>query len=502
MMNSHILPNLSVVFLIVLFFYGQSKAQLVPDFRINDDTTSFNQFVPKLDFDKEGNFVVTWQDYRRTININSPRPNIYFQKFDRSGNRLGNNVLVNEILDTSLTPNVAVAPNGNFGIVWIERNSFVKDRERLNLRLYKKNGEPITSPIRLNDTLESGTANPNIICNANGMFVISWVHLSLQSSRQNVFLQRVDSIGIKQGRNIIVSDHWASTNISSDITNNANGNFIICWDDNYPSALSKEIYFQMFDSLGNRNGVNTKVNKITDYIQDFPKISSDSAGNFSIVWESYFGVDFFSTVCRFYDSSGKSLGDKILVKNDVVPTSLASNKNGNIAIGLGTGQPSIQRIKDNELFGDPFLMSIEFPTDIKYLTDIKIYDNNVITVWQDYRNGNADAYCNIRSFSNPDSITSITQISNIIPGESKLYQNYPNPFNPSTKIVFELKEAGYISIKIFSVAGKEIETLIDQRLYPGKYEVFFNAREYTSGVYFYTLQTENYRETKKMLFVK
>jgi hypothetical protein len=109
----------------------------------------------------------------------------------------------------------------------------------------------------------------------------------------------------------------------------------------------------------------------------------------------------------------------------------------------------------------------------------------------------------------------VQQISTGIPKSFSLQQNYPNPFNPETKIKFNIPVAfdlrlDNVSLKIYDALGREIETLVNENLKPGSYEVSWNASAYPSGVYFYRLvvgdNTNNggydYSESKKMVLVK
>ncbi|MBP9095379.1 MAG: T9SS type A sorting domain-containing protein [Ignavibacteria bacterium] len=96
----------------------------------------------------------------------------------------------------------------------------------------------------------------------------------------------------------------------------------------------------------------------------------------------------------------------------------------------------------------------------------------------------------------------VQQISSEVPSNLKLYQNYPNPFNPTTKINYELRIADYVVLKVFDINGREISTLVNQKQSAGKYEYTFDGSFLSTGIYFYTLQTENYKETKKMMLVK
>lgn len=89
-----------------------------------------------------------------------------------------------------------------------------------------------------------------------------------------------------------------------------------------------------------------------------------------------------------------------------------------------------------------------------------------------------------------------------IPYEYKLYQNYPNPFNPNTNIKFKIKDLEFTSLKIYDILGKELETLINEKLQQGEYEINFDGTNFISGIYFYKLSTGNFSETKKMILIK
>ena len=84
----------------------------------------------------------------------------------------------------------------------------------------------------------------------------------------------------------------------------------------------------------------------------------------------------------------------------------------------------------------------------------------------------------------------------------KLEQNYPNPFNPSTKIVYKIPDAQFVSIKVYNVLGKEIAILINEEKPAGEYEVGFTGKSLPSGIYFYQLKSGSFIETKKMILIK
>ena len=104
---------------------------------------------------------------------------------------------------------------------------------------------------------------------------------------------------------------------------------------------------------------------------------------------------------------------------------------------------------------------------------------------------------------------SIRKIDINMPDKFSLHQNYPNPFNPMTKIKFDVPSPhlykggqGGVSLKIYDITGREIQTLVNEQLHPGTYEVTFDGSNYASGVYFYQLRSGEYVDTKKLVLLK
>jgi hypothetical protein len=90
----------------------------------------------------------------------------------------------------------------------------------------------------------------------------------------------------------------------------------------------------------------------------------------------------------------------------------------------------------------------------------------------------------------------------IIINEYSLEQNYPNPFNPSTKIKYQIANASFVNLQVYDVLGKEVSTLINKEMQAGSYEVEFVAKNLPSGIYYYTLNTGSYTQTRKMILLK
>jgi len=101
-----------------------------------------------------------------------------------------------------------------------------------------------------------------------------------------------------------------------------------------------------------------------------------------------------------------------------------------------------------------------------------------------------------------DLATGVSQIESSIPDKYSVNQNYPNPFNPVTNIEFSIPKQSNVKITVYDLQGKEVASLLNERLSAGTYRVDFDGTGYSSGVYFYRLETEDFVETKSMVLVK
>ncbi|MCX8056692.1 MAG: T9SS type A sorting domain-containing protein [Ignavibacteria bacterium] len=84
----------------------------------------------------------------------------------------------------------------------------------------------------------------------------------------------------------------------------------------------------------------------------------------------------------------------------------------------------------------------------------------------------------------------------------ELRQNYPNPFNAKTNIIFSIPEDDYVALKVYNLLGQEVQTIVQRKLSKGTYSFEFDGNKLPSGVYYYSLQAQNFRETKKMILLK
>jgi len=94
------------------------------------------------------------------------------------------------------------------------------------------------------------------------------------------------------------------------------------------------------------------------------------------------------------------------------------------------------------------------------------------------------------------------QVTIETPRVFSLNQNFPNPFNPTTVISYQLPIAGYVSLKVYDMLGREVAILVNEQKPAGSYQAAFDAHLLPSGVYFYRLQSESFKEIKEMVLIK
>jgi Secretion system C-terminal sorting domain len=146
-------------------------------------------------------------------------------------------------------------------------------------------------------------------------------------------------------------------------------------------------------------------------------------------------------------------------------------------------------------------------------------DSNDVKLRKEYWNYLMLEYDGSKGMHNPFYYVSVYQatmqsiligvqpLGNEIPTVYSLSQNYPNPFNPSTKINFSLPKQGNVTITIYDIMGREVYTLVNKNMKPGKYQTIWTSinndgKTVASGLYFYRIEAGNFVESKKMILVR
>jgi phosphatidylserine/phosphatidylglycerophosphate/cardiolipin synthase-like enzyme len=112
----------------------------------------------------------------------------------------------------------------------------------------------------------------------------------------------------------------------------------------------------------------------------------------------------------------------------------------------------------------------------------------------------------VKRFNECGGIFTSVNNSSSLPGGYSLSQNYPNPFNPETRINYSIVSQGKVNLKIYDILGREIQTLVNEIKPSGNYSVTWTPKsatgEIASGIYYYSLITGKYTETRKMIYMR
>jgi Secretion system C-terminal sorting domain len=174
----------------------------------------------------------------------------------------------------------------------------------------------------------------------------------------------------------------------------------------------------------------------------------------------------------------------------------------------GGGPPSGFKTEDST--GRTHNVTATIPSDETYspLWGVNVYDNADFDKVHDLASaesanilatGISNVNCPVVSV---ESVTSVENDNSTIPTVYSLKQNFPNPFNPSTQIKFSIINNEHVTLKIYNSIGQEVSQLVNQVLPAGNYTVRWNAENLSSGVYFYTINTNNFKSAKKMILLK
>ncbi|MBK8553800.1 MAG: PQQ-binding-like beta-propeller repeat protein [Ignavibacteria bacterium] len=201
-----------------------------------------------------------------------------------------------------------------------------------------------------------------------------------------------------------------------------------------------------------------------------------------ILWTSVLDGNYIHGVCELSDLTGNGIKEIV-----------AGTQNSNLYVVNGDSG----RILFTYNFGSATTNTVE------QVSGLKSIDGNISA---EFLGGSRTG--KVICFSGgPNGIVGISNASSIVPEKFSLYQNYPNPFNPVTKIKFDVPrdargETQDVKLVIFDVLGKEVMTLVNEKLSPGSYEADFEGSNFASGIYFYKIEAGSFVETKRMMLLK
>jgi hypothetical protein len=360
--------------------------------------------------------------------------------------------------------------------------------------------------------------NPTMISDGYDNAIITWTDSRNGLSNRDIFAQKISYGGVTQWQ---LNGVAISTNTGNQIypvlTSDGNGGAIIAWVEGY------EVRAQRVDRNGNvkwvTDGITIAANGYGMFGYDNLHIISDDSGGAILTWadprNGLVNADIFA---QRIDSNGVGLWnqDSSIIcnaPNTQAYPQLISEGNGNAIIAWRDNRNGNQSPADIYAQKINFAGKVQWQSNgIAVSSNIAAQDNSkivsdgrggAIITWLDYRNGSwRDIYGqHINSDGSLGNSTNVLNRDGVIK-EFSLIQNYPNPFNPVTNIYFSLPKETFTTLKVYNILGREVETILNEKLEAGEHHVKWNAINYSSGLYYYRLISGDFIETKKMILLK
>jgi len=583
--------------------YGQ-------EFEVTSWILGQDLFPPVIAALSDGGFVICSE-----VNLQQNR-DIYCQLYDASGYKKGNDFLVNTYIQSDQrNPVVAGLKDGGFVVCW---ESSEQDGSEIGIfgQKFDKLGNKVGNEFGVNTTTKGTQFRPKVAGLLQGGFVVSWTHFHPDGSGGSIFCQLFDASGKKKGSEFSVDKNTQSTQWKASIASLASGGFvvswidglygqvfnaagakignrfqikkladdfassgllnegfIICWDNYEENVWKKSVWCQLFDNSGAKKGSAFRVNTFNENDQAASAVAGLSDGGFIVCWQSWGqigpGLDIFG---QLYDASGIKLEREFLINS----TSMSDQENPCVA-GLPNGRYIVcwksKHLGNNyKIFGKllpdkPLIHPVQKFSLLAPTNDSSLDTNRVALYWQQPSNIRKcypwelsyDLFFdNDFNFSNPQIIKGIEDttytIDNLAAGKTyfwkvlaknlagdslwskqqdwgffiepgatlvedaeqnfpagfELFQNYPNPFNSSTEIRYSLpkEKTNYqVQLKIYDVLGRLVKVLVDQVQSAKSYAISWDGTDLSgnrvaSGVYFYSLEAGSLKSIRKILMLQ
>jgi len=314
--------------------YNQAGDPVGPEQQIQANTTSADdQQVPSVIGLEAGGFVVAWESRNQVHN--DGKMDLFAQVFDASGNKSGGEVRINGHTDQhQLVPSLAALSDGGFVAVW--RSSANTD---IYGQRFDKSGGKLGGEFRVNTYTTDHQHSPAVAAFADGGFVVVWHSKNQIGQGYEIYGQRYDAGGIKVGGEFLINETTANDQLRPHVATLAEGGFLVAWTDDGRDGDTLGGYAQRFDAEGARVG-----SEIAFYdsaaegvaAQEVNSVLGLPDGGFLVSWRSeHVTANGRDVYVRRFGADGTPVGDPVLLDDRVAGTqegaALALRNDGQIA---------------------------------------------------------------------------------------------------------------------------------------------------------------------------
>ncbi|MAT16783.1 MAG: hypothetical protein CMJ46_16110, partial [Planctomyces sp.] len=312
--------------------YGQrfdaNGNKLGSEFLVNSYVTGL-QIAASVAFNNFGDAVTVWT----SADQDGDNYGVYAQRYslsDRGATAVGRerqvntNASLNQIIDQDQRT-VAISANGSYVAVWASDEQD-GDRYGVFAQLFDADGNASGPEFQVNTYTTENQAYPSVAMTDSGEFVVSWSSRNQDSSSYGIFARRYDAAGNAISGEFQVNTSTAGSQNYSSVALANTGEFVICWESDPGDGSFRNIYAQRYDANGDPIGSEFLINTTTAQVQSHSGIAMTDAGDFVITWMSSLqDGSGWGIYAQKFDSDGNAIGNEFRVNTYTVDSQLESS---------------------------------------------------------------------------------------------------------------------------------------------------------------------------------
>ncbi|MBC8192845.1 MAG: T9SS type A sorting domain-containing protein [FCB group bacterium] len=493
-----------------------SEGILVDENVANTDYTDVGN--PTVSCNDHGDFVVSWKDKR----VNGVYTDIYARLYNSDGTASTPDFQANDSPNDNSFEGATysgISNSGKVAIIWKEFRVGIDTQTSVWCQQYDMQGALIDSNFRVNDYNSDGVTSAKVYMSDSGEWFVLWEQF------RDVWAQFFDSSGVRIGSNRQVRDQ--NVEVGRGVypvgAFDSGGNILIVWRDDrlYPDGPPPpaeewwpwDVYGQYFNQNFIPLGQNQKLNHAGHETIQYVGISSGIDSQFIVTWQDiemtwpdsnygfafpaigvwehqeYLGGIYLSALHDFRDNVSPQIihWDAVVEEGDSLSVWMRASIDSFDLYSIYPSWVAVDNMQEDNLpSGQYFQYRVALSTDS--LGAGPVFHN--ITI--------GDSTLSVRGQTKPF----IGQKTNLY-----LNQNYPNPFNPSTTIEYDLPDQSDVSVIVYDIAGREVQTLISTSQSAGRYKISWDGtskegQQVAAGMYFARLQADEYSSVVKMVYLR
>jgi hypothetical protein len=356
-----------------------------------------SQRDPRIVRDDAGSYTIVWCSVNQADADSDS--DIYMQRFDVDDNKLGGEILINDVTANSQErPSVAMNSAGDMVAVWASHSGDNDSIFDIKAKLYKNNA-PVGTEFLVNTTTLHSQTKPAVAMHSSGAFVIVWESWYQDGSSKGVYMQRFNSSGEKAGVETLVNTTTVKSQSRPIVEYFEDGKFIIIWEswEQVEPGGGYDLFGKVFDADGNSIKEEFTVNTYTDSYQWFADIVTLQSGEFITVWCSWDQDGHWGGIyLQKFDSEFEKSGEEIPVNTTTVNyqwlPKIKSMPDSNIAVVWSSWKQDGSREGVYAQTFDYDLNKISFESKVNEYTDsyqweadFIVTDNNeLLVVWSSW----------------------------------------------------------------------------------------------------------------------